>query len=103
ERLAQRLEEGQRRLLADHGVTATISRIGSAHCVYFADHAPTDWWDLLHSHDFAFDLRYRKALIARGVYNFPVAAKQGSISFAHTADDIDQTLAATDEVLAAIK
>ncbi len=77
---------------ADHGVTTTISRIGSAYCVYFADHAPTDWWDLLHSHDFAFDLKYRKALIARGMYNFPVAAKQGSISFAHTADDIDASL-----------
>ena len=103
EKLAQKLEEGQAKLLADHGVTATISRIGSAHCVYFADHAPIDWWDLLHSHDFAFDLKYRKALISRGIYNFPVAAKQGSITFAHTADDIEQTLKATDEVLRVLK
>jgi glutamate-1-semialdehyde 2,1-aminomutase len=103
ERLAQRLEEGQRKLLADHGITATISRIGSAHCVYFADHAPVDWWDLLHSHDFAFDVRYRRALIDRGVYHFPVAAKQGSISFAHTPDDIDATLEATDEALRSLR
>ena len=82
EQMAQRLEEGQRKLLADHGVTATISRIGSAHCVYFMDHAPIDWWDLLQGHYFALDLRYRRALIERGIYNFPVAAKQGSISFA---------------------
>lgn len=103
ERLAQRLEDGQRKLLADHGITATISRIGSASCVYFADHAPADWWDLLHSHDFAFDLRYRRALIARGVYHFPVAAKQGSVSFAHSTDDVDATLAATHHALRAIK
>ena len=45
ERMAQRLEEGQRKVFGDHGVVATISRIGSAHCVYFADHAPVDWWD----------------------------------------------------------
>lgn len=103
ERLAQKLEEGQKKLLRDHGITATISRLGSAHCVYFADHAPTDWWDLLHSHNFAFDLAYRKALIDRGIYNFPVAAKQGSISFAHSEADIDQTLEATDDVLTALK
>jgi glutamate-1-semialdehyde 2,1-aminomutase len=101
ERLARKLEEGQRKLFADHGVVCTISRVGSAHCVYFMDHAPTDWWDLLHGHDFAFDLRYRKALIDRGVYNFPVAAKQGSISFAHTEDDIDKTLEALEAVLKA--
>ena len=90
-------------MFADHGFVTTIGRIGSAHCVYFADHAPADWWDLLHSHDFAFDLRYRRALIDRGVYHFPVAAKQGSISYAHTADDIDATLEATDDALRFLK
>jgi glutamate-1-semialdehyde 2,1-aminomutase len=103
ERIARRLEEGQRKLFADHGVVTKISRIGSAHCVYFADHAPVDWWDLLHCHDFAFDLRYRRALIDRGVYHFPVAAKQGSISYAHTANDIDATLEATDDALRVLK
>ncbi len=39
ERSAQRLEEGQRRLFRDCGITATISRVGSAHCVYFMDRA----------------------------------------------------------------
>ena len=103
ERLAQKLEEGQRRLFLDHGVVATISRIGSAHCVYFMDHAPVDWWDILHGHDFAFDMKYRRALIDRGIYNFPIAAKQGSISFAHTAEDIDATLEAMAAVLQSIK
>jgi glutamate-1-semialdehyde 2,1-aminomutase len=94
ESLATKLEEGQRRLFADRGVVATISRIGSAHCVYFSDHAPVDWWDILHSHNFALDVQYRRALIERGIYNFPVAAKQGSISFAHTTEDIDITIEA---------
>ena len=103
EGLAQQLEEGQRKLFADHGIKATISRIGSAHCVYFMDHAPTDWWTLLHGHNFAFDTAYRKALIDRGIYNFPVATKQGSISYAHTPADIEQTLAMIDDTLRAIK
>jgi glutamate-1-semialdehyde 2,1-aminomutase len=99
ERLGAALEAGQQKLFAKYGITATISRIGSAHCVYFAGHAPKDWWDLLHSHDFAFDLRYRRALIQRGVYNFPVAVKQGSISYAHSQADIAQTLEATEDAL----
>jgi glutamate-1-semialdehyde 2,1-aminomutase len=102
ERAAQRLEEGQRRLLRDHRVTATISRVGSAHCVYFMDRAPTNWWELVTGHDAAFDMGYRRALIERGIYHFPVASKQGSISFAHTDDDIDATLEATQDVLKAL-
>lgn len=102
EQCAQRLEEGQRQLFRDHGVPATISRVGSAHCVYFMDRAPTNWWELVTGHDMTFDTRYRRALIERGVYHFPVPSKQGSISFAHSDDDIDATLDATRQALRAM-
>lgn len=99
ERLAQQLEAGQRELFAKHGVPAVISRVGSASCVYFAKTEPHDWESVLALHDAAFDTRYRRALIERGIYHFPVFVKQGSISFAHSEADIDQTLAATDDAL----
>jgi glutamate-1-semialdehyde 2,1-aminomutase len=99
EQLAQRLEEGQRRLFHDFRITATINRVGSAHCVYFMDCAPNNWWDIITKHNFDFDTRYRRALIERGIYYFPVPVKQGSISAAHTADDIDATLDATESAL----
>jgi glutamate-1-semialdehyde 2,1-aminomutase len=99
ERLAQRLEEGQTRLFRDHSISATVSRVGSAHCVYFMEQSPKNWWELVTGHDFEFDARYRRALIERGIYYFPVAVKQGSVSFAHTEDDIDATLYAVDSVL----
>ena len=99
ERLALRLESGQRRLFDRYKVPAVISRVGSASCVYFSNRDPHDWWDILEYHDAAFDLRYRRALIERGIYHFPVVVKQGSISFAHSEADIDQTLAATDSAL----
>lgn len=102
EGLAQRLEDGQRELFARYEVPAVIRRVGSAHCVYFAQKAPTNWWDILETHDFDFDARYRKDLIHRGIYNFPVPCKQGSISYAHSEADIDQTLNATNETLAAL-
>jgi glutamate-1-semialdehyde 2,1-aminomutase len=102
ERLARRLEEGQRELFAKHRLNASISRLGSAHCVYFMDEAPVNWWEIITRHDFEFDLRYRRKLIDHGVYYFPVPTKQGSISFAHTNDDIDRTLEATGDALRAI-
>jgi glutamate-1-semialdehyde 2,1-aminomutase len=99
ERLSQRLEEGQRNLFAAHRITANISRVGSAHCVYFMDHEPVNWWEIITKHDFQFDRQYRQELIDRGIYHFPVPTKQGSISFAHTDDDIDKALDAIDATL----
>jgi glutamate-1-semialdehyde 2,1-aminomutase len=99
ERLSRRLEVGQRELFDRFGVPAVISRIGSASCVYFSTREPTDWWDILEHHDAAFDTLYRRALIERGIYHFPVIVKQGSISFAHSDADIDQTLDATEDAL----
>jgi glutamate-1-semialdehyde 2,1-aminomutase len=99
ERLAQKLESGQRELFARYKVPVVISRVGSASCVYFTDKEPKDWWDILENHNAEFDAKYRRRLIERGIYHFPVIAKQGSISFAHSDADIDNTLEATDCVL----
>jgi glutamate-1-semialdehyde 2,1-aminomutase len=66
------------------------------------DHAPIDWHDLAENHNFDFDLRYRTALIDQGVFHFPLAAKQGSISLAHTESDVDDTLDRTRRVLRAM-
>ena len=99
EKLGKKLEAGQRELFARYKVPVVISRIGSASCVYFTEKEPRDWWDVLENHDGQFDTRYRRGLIERGIYQFPVMAKQGSISFAHTDADIEKTLEATDCVL----
>lgn len=98
ERGAQ-LQQGLEDLYLEHNVEATVSRIGSAFSTYFADHVPVDWHDLAASHDFEFDRRYRRALIEKGVYHFPTPTKQGSISAAHTKEDIEKTLQITHEVL----
>lgn len=92
EQLGQQLEAGLRDSTAA-GEGLTISRIGSAFCLYFMDHVPTDWHDLLAHHDFDSDTRFRRQLIDNGIYVFPLATKQCSISAAHTAADIDDTLA----------
>ena len=63
------------------------------------DRTLNDWWDILEYHNADFDTRYRRALIERGIYHFPVIVKQGSISFAHSDADIQKTLEATDDAL----
>jgi glutamate-1-semialdehyde 2,1-aminomutase len=97
--LGARLQEGLEKQFQEQGVPGTVSRIGSAFCVYFCDHVPVDWHDVLANHDFVFDRRYREALISSGVYHFPAPCKQGSIGAAHTEEDIDRTLAVTRKVL----
>ncbi|MBY0523482.1 MAG: aspartate aminotransferase family protein [Gemmataceae bacterium] len=102
EALGARMEAGLTKLLREKDIQATVARQGSAFCVYFMDHLPADWHGLAEHHDMAMDLKYRKALIEKGIYHFPLPTKQGSISAAHTEADVDRTLEATSEVLKAL-
>jgi len=99
ERLGERMESGLQAALAELDVTATVCRQGSAFCIYFMDHAPVDWHDLAGNHDFSLDQRMRLELVDRGIYFFPLATKQCSISFAHTEEQIDRTVAEVAGVL----
>ena len=98
ERLTDRLTAGVTDIFAERGIAAVTVRNGSAYCTYFCDHAPADWHDIAVNHDSELDRRYRRALIERGIYQFPMPCKQGSVSAAHTDEDIDRTLAVTAEV-----
>ena len=102
ERLGQRMEDGLTALFERRNYPATVVRQGSAFVVYFMDHAPQSWHDIAMDNDAERDVAYRKALIERGVFHFPVTTKQGSISFAHTDEDIDRTLEITEEALNAL-
>jgi glutamate-1-semialdehyde 2,1-aminomutase len=99
EALGRMMEEGLRSIFDEAGRTATVARQGSAFCAYSMDHEPVDWHDIAQHHDMERDLRYRRALIERGIYHFPQATKQGSLSFAHTEEDVAITLDRTREVL----
>jgi glutamate-1-semialdehyde 2,1-aminomutase len=103
EALGARMQAGLERIFKEAGRTVAVGRQGSAFCVYFMDHLPQCWHDLASHHDMDLDLRYRKALIERGIYHFPLPTKQGSISAAHTEADIDVTLKVTKEVVAELK
>lgn len=97
--LGAAMEEGLRNVFADADYPVTVVRERSAFAVYFMDHAPKDWLDVASHHDMARDKAYRNGLIENGVFHFPTPTKQGSISFAHTHDDIATTLEITERVV----
>jgi glutamate-1-semialdehyde 2,1-aminomutase len=99
---SQRLYRGLAELFAERGVAMSLVANESAFCAYFCEAAPRDLHDILGSHDFELDRRYRAGLIARGIYHIPIPCKQGSIGYSHSAADIDRTLEITREVLAGI-
>lgn len=99
-RLGEMLEEGVQSILEAYDQPFTFARQGSAFCLYFMDHAPRDFHDIAENHDFTFDAKLRRTLIEAGVYQFPLPIKQGSISFAHTAADIETTLDKFEEAVA---
>jgi glutamate-1-semialdehyde 2,1-aminomutase len=102
EELGRRLETGLRDIFSAHGVTAGISRQGSALSYYLMPHAPVDFHDILEHHDFDRDVQLRRALIDLGVFFVPIATKQCSISAAHTAEDIAVTLEKVKQAVSAV-
>ena len=102
DRLSERLTDGLAECFDRHGLTATVVRQGSAHSFYFLPEPPRNWWEIISGHNFALDAKLRSLLIERGVYYFPTPTKQGSISFAHTAEDIEFTLQAMDDAIGSL-
>ena len=99
ERLGEQMQTGLESIVRKHGVPAVVARQGSAFCLYFMDHLPVDWHDLAGNNDTSLDEAMRQRLIERGVYAFPSAMKQLSISCAHTAGDVETTLDAMEAAL----
>lgn len=99
DKLGSVLEEGLNQIFAQTGRSFYVARQRSAFCVYFMDHAPVHYHDILQNHDFSYDLNYRRKLIENGIFNFPAAIKQGSISYAHSLADIEKTLEVTEKIV----
>jgi glutamate-1-semialdehyde 2,1-aminomutase len=100
ETLGDQMQRGIEEIMRAAGICAVVARQGSAFCIYFMDHEPKDWHDLAQHHNFALDTKMRKNLIEQGVYFFPLAVKQCSISAAHTKEDVQFTLEQIQQALA---
>jgi glutamate-1-semialdehyde 2,1-aminomutase len=102
EAMGERIEKGILEIFAKRGIAACVSRQGSAFSYYLTAEVPRDFHDIISHHDFSRDLLLRRALVESGVFFVPIATKQCSISFAHTAADIDFTLERFERAVAGV-
>lgn len=99
DKACNKLYDGLETMFREKGKAMVLARNASAFCMYFSEEAPQDIHDILRDHDFEFDLKLRRGLIQEGIYHIPIGCKQGSVSYAHTDEDIDKTLEVTWKVL----
>lgn len=99
--LARRLVFGLRAELADAGIPAQVNAIGSLATVFFAPGAVRNYADAKRS-DTKRYARFFREMLARGIFFAPSQFEAAFLSAAHTAADIDRTLAAAREALQAM-
>ncbi|MFN2448211.1 MAG: glutamate-1-semialdehyde 2,1-aminomutase [Candidatus Baltobacteraceae bacterium] len=100
--LTRLLCEGLHEVFLKHGVPHQSRYCGSMFGTFFSERAVTDLHSAMTS-DVAFYGRFFHAMLDRGIYLAPAQFEAAFVSVAHTTRDIEQTIAAADEALAAIK
>jgi glutamate-1-semialdehyde 2,1-aminomutase len=98
--LGDRMRRGLEEIAARAGVPAVVGGFGSLFVLCFMEGPLATYEDVLRN-DTALFMRYRRELIARGVFEMPESLGRSHISAAHTADDIDRSLEAAEAALAA--
>jgi glutamate-1-semialdehyde 2,1-aminomutase len=90
-RLGERMRAGLREIAAEAGVPAFVGGYGSLFVLCFMDGPVRSYEDVLRNDDALFG-RYRRDLVARGVFEMPESLGRSHIGAAHTDDDIDRSL-----------
>jgi glutamate-1-semialdehyde 2,1-aminomutase len=98
EERAQQLEEGMRLAAKRAGVPVQFNACGSMFCGYFTDKPVHNLADAMHSDRVRFG-KFFHSMLEQGVYLAPSQFEAGFISAAHSADDIDKTVAAAAEAM----
>jgi glutamate-1-semialdehyde 2,1-aminomutase len=99
-RLGSRMRSGLEEIAARAGVPAVVGGFGSLFVLCFMEGPLRSYEDVLRNDTDLF-LRYRRELVARGVFEMPESLGRSHISAAHIDDDIDRSLEAAEEALRA--
>jgi glutamate-1-semialdehyde 2,1-aminomutase len=102
EALSGRLEEGLNKAIASHSVPACVQRVGSMITLFFTAGPVRSWADAKGCDTRAFAL-WHEGMLARGVYWPPAQFEAAFVSDAHSDDDVDATVRAAAEALAAVR
>jgi glutamate-1-semialdehyde 2,1-aminomutase len=98
---ARSLVRGLQQAAQEAGVSFCGESLGGMFGVYFAPHPPRSYAEVMASDREAFN-RFFHGMLREGVYFAPSAFEAGFVSAAHTAADIEATVAAARRVFAAL-
>ncbi len=96
--VGERMRNGLGEIVNRLGIPATAAGVGSVFLLYFMEGPIKNYSDLLRNDKEMFE-NYRKQLIKRGVLEIPLNLKRSHLSLAHTVEQVDLTLQASEDVL----
>src|SRR5438874_2419340 len=99
--LGERTRQGLRELYARLGVPVWVSGFGSVFVTYFLEGEPSSYDDLL-ANDVELFIGYRRELMKHGIFELPLNLKRSHFSYAHTDDDVDRLLEATEVAVSTV-
>jgi glutamate-1-semialdehyde 2,1-aminomutase len=99
--LGERARRGLADLYARLGVPVVVSGFGSVFVTYFLE-GPVESYDDLLRNDADLFVAYRRALMKHGIFELPLNLKRSHFSYAHTDDDVDRLLQATEAAVTAV-
>ena len=102
-RVSDRLRFGLERIFADARIAARLAGVGPVFQVWFADRDIRSYRDAARHADHDTFRIWWEGMLDRGVLFHPGAFENLFVSFAHTDDDIDRTLAAAEETVRTLR
>jgi len=104
-RLGEKTRNGLREIVERLGLPITVAGYGSIFVPYFIEPTgePPSKYDHLLANDSDKDVAFRVEMIERGFFMLPSPLKRSHLCAAHTDEDIDRMLDATEDVLKAMK
>src|SRR5207244_626765 len=100
-RLGERARAGLAELYARLGVPVVVSGFGSVFVTYFLEGKVESYDDLL-ANDVELFTGYRRELLKHGIFELPLNLKRSHFSYAHTDDDVDRLLEATEAAVTTV-
>ncbi|MFI7677280.1 aspartate aminotransferase family protein [Actinophytocola sp. NPDC049390] len=99
-RLGDRARTELAALYRELAVPAVVTGYGSVFVTYFMTGLPKSYDDLL-ANDTGMFVGYRRRLLEHGIFELPLNLKRSHFSYAHTDDDVDRLLTATEAAVRA--
>jgi len=100
--MGEKLSKGLAYIIKDLGLKACVNHIGSLVCPFFGIESADDY-SMVKKADTELYARYFREMLAEGVYLAPSQFEAMFVSYAHTEDDINETLIKAKKVFIKMK